>query len=315
MKKAKNIDFNLIIPKGTQIVLLNETKVLNENAFHGKGTVGKIVGSPTDAFHAYQIEFPDGSFGMANRKDFSIRKQFQTEQSGLISQLEDCQLFDYVIYRCVVGSKAFGLDDANSDIDRRGIYLPPAEVHWSMFGVPEQIESKETEECYWELRKFLMLALKANPNILECLFTPLVEYQSELAVELLSIRRVFLSKLVYQTYNGYVMSQFKKLEADLRSTGGVKWKHAMHLIRLLLQGIEILREADLIVRVSANRAKLLAIKNAELDWREVNEWRINLHREFDEACAKTNLPERPDYKKANQFLIKSRRKMIEWKKT
>jgi predicted nucleotidyltransferase len=96
----------------------------------------------------------------------------------------------------------------------------------------------------------LTLALKANPNILECLFTPLVEYANELAGELVSMRRIFLSKLVYQTYNGYVMSQFKKLEADLRSTGDVKWKHAMHLIRLLLQGIEILREADLIVRVS-----------------------------------------------------------------
>lgn len=310
MRTSKDIDFNLIIPKGTQIVLLNETKVLNENAFHAKGTIGKIVGLPTDAFHAYKIAFPDGKFGMANRKDFSIRKEFQTEQSGLVSPLEDYQLFDYVIYRCIVGSKAFGLDDENSDTDRRGIYLPPAEVQWSMFGVPEQIESKETEECYWELRKFLTLALKANPNILECLFTPLVEYQSELAGELLFIRRIFLSKLVYQTYNGYAMSQFKKLEQDLRSTGAVKWKHAMHLIRLLLQGIEILREADLIVRVSENRAKLMAVKNAELDWREVNEWRVNLHREFDEAFARTNLPENPDYKRANEFLIKARKSTV-----
>jgi len=310
MKKAKDVEYNLMIPNGTQIVLLKETKVLNENTFHAKGTVGKIVGLPVDTFHAYKIEFPDSSFGMANRKDFSIRKQFQTEQSGLISPLEDYQLFDYVIYRCVVGSRAFGLDDENSDTDRRGIYLPPAEVHWSMFGVPEQIESKETEECYWELRKFLILALKANPNILECLFTPLVEYQSELAGELLSIKRIFLSKLVYQTYNGYVMSQFKKLEADLRSTGEVKWKHAMHLIRLLLQGIEILRESDLIVRVSENRGKLLSIKNAELDWCEVNEWRVKLHREFDEAFAKTNLPENPDYGRANEFLIKARQTMI-----
>ena len=176
-----------------------------------------------------------------------------------------------------------------------------------MFGVPEQLENKETEECYWELKKFLILALKANPNILECLFTPLVEYQSEFAAELLAIRRIFLSKLVYQTYNGYVMSQFKKLEQDLRVTGKIKWKHAMHLIRLLVQGIEILREADLIVRVAEHRPKLLSIKNAELEWREVNEWRVNLHREFDEAFAKTNLPGNPDYKRANEFLIKARK--------
>ena len=128
MKKANDNDSNLIIPKGTQIVLLNETKVLNENAFHAKGTVGKIVGLPSEAFHAYKVEFPDGTSGMANRKDFSIRKEFQTEQSGLISPLEAFDLYDFVIYRCVVGSKAFGLDDENSDTDWRGIYLPPADV-------------------------------------------------------------------------------------------------------------------------------------------------------------------------------------------
>ncbi len=310
MKTTQDIDFNLVVPKGTQIVLLNETKILNENFFHARGTVGKIVGLPSDAFHAYQIEFLDGSVGMTNRKDFSIRKHFQSEQSGLISPLENFDLNDFVIYRCVVGSRAFGLDDENSDTDLRGIYLPLADVQWSMFGVPEQLGSKETEECYWELRKFLILALKANPNILECLFTPLVKYADKIAEELLSMRQIFLSKLVYQTYNGYVMSQFKKLEQDLRSAGIIKWKHAMHLMRLLLQGIEILREENLIVRVSENSAKLLSIKEGELNWAEVNEWRVKLHKEFDEAVAKTNLPERPDYERANDFLIKARRTMV-----
>lgn len=301
---------DLIVPKGTQIVLLNEVKILNERRFHPKGTVGVISGLPTDAFHAYKIRFSDGSEGMANRNEFSIRKHFQNEQSGLTSQLEDYQLFDYVIYRCVVGSRAFGLETEESDIDRRGIYLPPAELQWSMFGVPEQIESKETEEVYWELQKFLILALKANPNILECLYTPLVEYANEIAEELLSMRSIFLSKLVYQTYNGYVMSQFKKLEQDLRSTGEIKWKHAMHLIRLLLQGIEILRERDLSVKVSEHRKELLSVKKAELDWREVNAWRINLHKEFDKAFSETKLQERPDYEKANGFLIKARKSMV-----
>jgi hypothetical protein len=56
------------------------------------------------------------------------------------------------------------------------------------------------------------------------------------AREMLDMRSAFLSKMVYQTYNGYVMSQFKKLQADLRNKGEVKWKHVMHLIRLLISG-------------------------------------------------------------------------------
>lgn len=300
----------LIVPFGTQIVLLNDVKVLNENRFLPKGTVGVISGLPSDAFHAYKIKFPDGSLAMANRREFSIKKHFQNEQSGISTQLEDYHLFDDVIYRCVVGSRAYGLQTDDSDVDRRGIYLPPADLHWSMFGVPEQIENKATEEVYWELQKFLILALKANPNILECLYTPLVEYADALAQELLSMRKIFLSKLVYQTYNGYVMSQFKKLEQDLRSAGEIKWKHAMHLIRLLWQGIEILREENLNVQVEQHRDKLLLIKRGETDWRAVNELRINLHKEFEKAFAETKLPERPDYEKANKFLIKARKTAI-----
>ena len=79
--------------------------------------------------------------------------------------MAEYDLYQYVIYRCVVGSRTYGLDREESDFDRRGVYLPPAEMQWSLFGVPEQLENPETDECYWELQKFLTLALKANPNV------------------------------------------------------------------------------------------------------------------------------------------------------
>lgn len=299
---------NLILPIGTQIVTLIEVKVLNEDRFQLRGTVGIIKSAPKDATHSYLIEFPDGAFSSLKRKEFSIRKEFQTETA--LNPLKDQNLYDYVIYRCVVGSRAFGLDDEKSDTDLRGIYLPPADLHWSMYGVPEQIENKENEECYWELQKFLVLALKANPNILECLNTPLIEFKTEIAEELLSLKNIFLSKLVYQTYNGYVMSQFKKLEQDLRASGEIRWKHAMHLIRLLLQGIEILQTGELNVKVLINRDKLLAIKAGEMTWENVNNWRLVLHKDFENAFAETKLPQRPNYEKANEFLIKARREMV-----
>jgi uncharacterized protein len=219
----------------------------------------------------------------------------------------------YIICRCIVGSQAFGLTDGDSDVDRRGIYLPPAELHWSLYGVPEQINPHRTgpgadnAETYWELQKFLIMALKANPNILECLHTPLVEYKTTLAEELLANRQRFLSKLIYQTYNGYVMSQFKKLEQDLRARGEIRWKHAMHLIRLLFSGITTLEEGQLRIRLDEHREELLHIKRGEKAWGDVNEWRLRLHQQFDKAFASTQLPERPDYNWANEFLLKARR--------
>ena len=73
--------------------------------------------------------------------------------------------------------------------------------------------------------------------------TTLVESATPLAIELLDLRDRFLSKMVYQTYNGYVLSQFKKLQADIRNKGDVKWKHVMHLLRLLLAGVARSRKA------------------------------------------------------------------------
>lgn len=77
---------------------------------------------------------------------------------------DDFALDRLVIYRCVVGSRAYGLDDADLDTDRRGVYLAPAELQWSLFSAPEQFDDNATQSYYWELQKFLTMALKANPN-------------------------------------------------------------------------------------------------------------------------------------------------------
>lgn len=300
---------HLILPVGTQVVSRIEIVSAGEVRCM-RGAVGIVVESPTDNSHRYRVQLPDGTVVSLQRFEFSIRKHFQ--QQGLVAsegQLEELNLFEQVVYRCIVGSRAYGLDDDTSDTDRRGIYLPPATMHWALYGVPEQIEHKDNQECYWELQKFLLLALKANPNGLECLYTPLVERATPLAEQLLAEREMFLSQLVYQTYNSYVLSQFKKMEQDLRAHGTIRPKHAMHLIRLLLSGITILKEGFVPVRVEDYRDPLLAIKYQQMSWQEMNDWRLSLHQDFDRAFATTRLPERPDYGKANAFLIAARQSM------
>ncbi|HIK12413.1 MAG TPA: nucleotidyltransferase domain-containing protein [Oscillatoriaceae cyanobacterium M33_DOE_052] len=298
---------NLILPPGTQVVTRVAIPGGKNTAGTIQGAVGIIVEAPIDNTHAYRVRFPDGGEASLRRSEISIRKQWQQPETN---PLEEYNLYNYIIYRCIVGSRAFGLDDNNSDTDRRGIYLPPAQMHWSIFGVPEQLESQQTEECYWEIQKFLTLALKANPNVLECLYSPLIETTSPLAEELLGIRQIFLSQLVFQTYNGYVMSQFKKLEQDIRTRGNIKYKHAMHLIRLLISGITILKQGFVPVQVENHREQLLAIKHGEMLWEDINNWRLSLHRDFDRAVTQTKLPERPDYQTANAFLIKARQQMV-----
>lgn len=301
----------LIWSIGTQIVTLVEVRENGGKLIHPRGAVGVILSQPVDNEHAYRVRFPDGFCLPLNRSEMMplahYKQGWLQQSSGVLRQYD---LYDRVIYRCVIGSRAYGLEGPDSDTDRRGIYLPPAELHWSLYGVPEQLENDETQEAYWELQKFITMALKANPNVLECLYSPIVEFASPMAQELLSIRDSFLSKMVYQTFNGYVMSQFKLIQSDQRNKGQIKWKHVMHLIRLLLSGINVLREGTVQVRVDTWREKLLAIKRAEVAWIEVDAWRLELHREFEAAWGTTRLPERPDYERANEFLISARRAAV-----
>ncbi len=302
-----NSNPNLILPVGTKVVSRIETRATDGGTLLPKGATGVVVRSPVDQDHAYQIRFPDGTEAMLHRHELAFLREFQESGLGHAVHIpEEYNLRDCIIYQCVIGSQAYGLANQESDIDRRGIYLPPARLHWSIYGVPEQLENPDTEECYWELQKFLNLALKANPNILECLYTPLVEKATPLAQELLDIRSCFLSKLVYQTYNGYVLSQFKKLEQDMRVHGAVKWKHAMHLIRLLLSGITVLKEGLVAVKLDNYREQLLAIRQGQMPWEEINAWRLRLHKEFESAFTATTLPECPDYERVNRYLIKAR---------
>jgi hypothetical protein len=302
---------HLILPVGTQVVSRIELRDARGNVLCPAGAVGEVIQAPLDGTHSYRVRLPDGHVVSLRRQNLTIHKHTQREDLAAEAAVTERELWDHVIYRCITGSQAYGLAGEGSDVDRRGIYLPPADLQWSLYGVPEQLEKQETQEVYWEIRKFLTMALKADPNVLECLYTPLVESCAPIVAELRENRARLLSKLMYKTYNGYTLSQFRRLEQDLRTTGQLKWKHAMHLIRLLLAGIAALETGEIAVRVAEeNREPLLAIRRGEVPWREVDAWRLDLHRQFDAAFERSSLPERPDYAWTNQFLIRARRSAL-----
>ncbi len=299
-----------VLPVGTRVVT-RIAVVENGVAQHPPGAVGIVVAAPVDPDHGYRVRFPGGVEVVLVRRELTLLAAEKDARAGAPDAMADRGLWDHVIYRCVVGSRAYGLATDGSDTDRRGVYLPPASLHWSLAGVPEQLEDDAAQSCYWELQKFLLLALKANPNVLECLWTPLVEHADPVARALLGMREAFLSKLVHATYAGYAMSQFEKLNADLdrRNAGG--WKHAMHLLRLLRAGTDLLRTGVLTVDVGDERARLLAVKAGQVAWAEVDRWRTALHREFDAAYATTRLPDRPDYARVERFLRWARRRVVD----
>ena len=147
---------HLIIPLGTQIVSKIEIKDERDRILCLRGGLGTIIKAPTDNSHSYLIRLPNDSQVALGRHQFGIRKHYQRGTDYAKDMLAELDLYEYVIYRCVVGSRAFGLDNEHSDKDLRGIYLPPADLHWSLYGIPEQLENGERQECYWELQKFIL---------------------------------------------------------------------------------------------------------------------------------------------------------------
>ena len=164
MPKQPSPHPHLLLPVCTQVVTRAAVRVPGAQPVRPAGAVGVIVRTPLDHTHTYGVRFPDGLEVSLHRHELTIRKHFQRHGLTAGSTLIEYDLQAYVIYRCVVGSRAYGLDKPGSDLDRRGMYLPPADVYWSLSGVPEQLEQPATEECYWEMKKIPGVSAEGKPQ-------------------------------------------------------------------------------------------------------------------------------------------------------
>jgi predicted nucleotidyltransferase len=323
-----------VISAGTQVVLKTAKALVDGEQFKSAGSVGIVLQSPPDNRQPYLVRFTDGETVEAFFDELALRRREVEDELGQITE----DMRPWIIYRCQVGSRAFGLACEDSDDDLRGIFLPPARFHWSLRRLHEQLEFNTSEkgdrsnlperpdgccaqigpvpvsaqdEVYWEIEKFLRLALKANPNVLETLWTPMVLLADETAQELRAMRSAFLSKHVYKTYSGYVLSQFRRMANAHKAKGTYKSKHAMHLIRLIYSGIAALETGEIRIDVAEHRAELLHIRNDDLPFEEVKRRALELDERFQRAFERSKLPEQPDYAKVDEFLIRARRRMID----
>ena len=115
----------------------------------------------------------------------------------------------FLLLDCVSGSHAYGLQHAESDIDRKGVFIQPQSYCYGLNKL-EQINDERNDEVYYELGKFLYLLERNNPNILELLFTPsdCVLFRHPILDRIQA--SAFLSKRCFHSFAGYALSQIKK---------------------------------------------------------------------------------------------------------
>ncbi len=121
----------------------------------------------------------------------------------------------HTIFKCIAGSNVYGTNTKDSDLDTRGIAIPPREYFTGYLHNFEQHEDKVKDIVIWSLKKFMKLAADNNPNIIELLFIPRKFWivNTPYWREIVKHRMLFMSKKVKHTFTGYAYSQLKRIDA------------------------------------------------------------------------------------------------------
>ena len=123
--------------------------------------------------------------------------------------LEELKNSGHIIFECISGSRAYGLDTPTSDTDIRGVFVLP-KAHFYSLDYIGQINNETNDIVYYELRKFIELCSKNNPNILELLNVPEeCDLYKHPIFDQISLE-IFLSKLCEKSFANYAFTQIKK---------------------------------------------------------------------------------------------------------
>lgn len=231
-----------------------------------------------------------------------------------------------LILKVLTGSHLYGTNTKDSDKDYIGIFIPDKDY---VLGIHtcEQVElntnpsssgkrnTKEDTDCtLYSLPKFIKLAAQNNPNVLEVLFAPEenIVYQNEYGRRLREAASFFVSKRVEHTFLGFARSQRYKLENKqyegsrklLVQQYGYDVKYAYHLIRLLLEVLELWATGKITLPLRSGRNKLMKIKTGKISVITVLEEAKALEDQFYAVRDHQNiLPKTANFKKLNELQI------------
>lgn len=173
---------------------------------------------------------------------------------------------DGLIHLFVGGSELHGAKVKNTDdLDIYGVYIEPPELAlglersefyvWSTSGNERRNGPDDTDVCLYSLRKWAGLAAKGNPTALHFLFSTNHAPNKRIWQRILQHREVFLSRKAASQFRGFADAQLRRLQGigtgkkgqrhELIGEHGYDIKAAMHVIRLLNEGIELMRSGTI----------------------------------------------------------------------
>lgn len=119
-----------------------------------------------------------------------------------------------LIFRCVVGSRAYGISNESSDTDRMSLFIAPPIHNFGVFKPLKPVASKQDgDHTTYELDKFIELAIDCNPNVIELFYTGAqnIEVITPWFERIRDNAHLFLSTKAKHTFSGYAAAQLNKM--------------------------------------------------------------------------------------------------------
>lgn len=157
---------------------------------------------------------------------------------------ENRYLGDNIILLALGGSRAYGTNLPESDIDVRGVAINPSKQIFSLEGDFEQVVETNTDTTIYSLNKMVKLLLSCNPNTIEILGCRPEDYLyiTPYGQEILDNKQNFLSIRAIDTFGGYARAQYNRLEHALLGNGNndeKKLEMLLHSLNCALDAFNI----------------------------------------------------------------------------
>jgi predicted nucleotidyltransferase len=253
------------------------------------------------------------------------------KQKGLIAPPK--WLPQNIHYEVITGSVSYAVSSDTSDMDVVGFCMPPKDdifPHlageipgfgrqiqrfevWQQHHIMDNEARQEYDFSIYSIVKFFQLAMENNPNMVDILFTPqrCVLYCSAVAQMVRDNRRLFLHKGSYHKFRGYAYRQLSKIGTKANSSNpkrqadiekyGMDLKFAYHVIRLALEGEQILMEHDL--DIERNAEILKAVRRGEWTEEKLRGWFDEKEKHLEELYTKSTLQHSPDEEAIKDLLM------------
>ena len=230
-----------------------------------------------------------------------------------------------LVHLFVGGSQLHGAKVAQTDdLDIYGVFVEPPEQTlgltrldhfvWSTAGDERRNGPDDIDVTLYSLRKWAALAAKGNATTLHFLYAPVdAEIVSPLWQQVVNNRALFLSKKSGHQFQRFAESQLRRLKGEGVGKHGIRQEYvgkfgydtkaAMHTLRLLFEGIELLT-TGWITLPRPEKDLLISIRTGEFgSMDKVLRFATEKFAELENAERSSPLPESVNGDRISRFVV------------